>query len=71
MWLDGAYVDAGVRALRPDYAALLIVAEGLRPHLGGHLRVVKPHPRLASAPYRSAHPSAARRCGTRRPGWWR
>jgi DNA/RNA-binding domain of Phe-tRNA-synthetase-like protein len=31
MWLDGAEVAADVRALRPDYAALLIVAEGLRP----------------------------------------
>jgi DNA/RNA-binding domain of Phe-tRNA-synthetase-like protein len=31
MWLDGAEVAAEVRALRPDYAALLIVAEGLRP----------------------------------------
>src|SRR5262249_12485428 len=31
MWLDGAYVAAEVRALRPDYAALLIIAEGLRP----------------------------------------
>ena len=31
MWLDGAYVADEVRALRPDYAALLIVAEGLRP----------------------------------------
>ena len=31
MWLDGAQVAAEVRALRPDYAALLIVAEGLRP----------------------------------------
>ena len=31
MWLDGAEVADEVRALRPDYAALLIVAEGLRP----------------------------------------
>ena len=31
MWLDDAQVAAEVRALRPDYAALLIVAEGLRP----------------------------------------
>jgi len=31
MWLDGAEVAAEVRALRPDYAALLVVAEGLRP----------------------------------------
>ena len=31
MWLDEAHVAAEVRALRPDYAALLIVAEGLRP----------------------------------------
>jgi DNA/RNA-binding domain of Phe-tRNA-synthetase-like protein len=31
MWLDEARVAAEVRALRPDYAALLIVAEGLRP----------------------------------------
>jgi DNA/RNA-binding domain of Phe-tRNA-synthetase-like protein len=31
MWLDGAQVAAEVRALRPDYAALLIVAEGLVP----------------------------------------
>lgn len=31
MWLDGAYVSAEIRHLRPDYAALLIVAEGLRP----------------------------------------
>jgi DNA/RNA-binding domain of Phe-tRNA-synthetase-like protein len=31
MWLDGAEVAAEVRALRPDYAALLIVAEGLLP----------------------------------------
>jgi len=31
MWLDGAEVAAEVRALRPDYVALLIVAEGLRP----------------------------------------
>ena len=31
MWLDDAEVAAEVRALRPDYAALLIVAEGLRP----------------------------------------
>ncbi len=31
MWLDAAEVAAEVRALRPDYAALLIVAEGLRP----------------------------------------
>src|SRR5215472_13271534 len=31
MWLDGAEVAAEVRALRPDYAGLLIVAEGLQP----------------------------------------
>lgn len=31
MWLDGVYVADEVRALRPDYAALLVVAEGLRP----------------------------------------
>ena len=31
MWLDGAEVAAEVRALRPDYAALLIVTEGLLP----------------------------------------
>jgi DNA/RNA-binding domain of Phe-tRNA-synthetase-like protein len=31
MWLDAAEVAAEVRALRPDYAALLIVAEGLHP----------------------------------------
>ena len=31
MWLDGAEVAAEVLALRPDYAALLIVAEGLLP----------------------------------------
>src|SRR5262252_5705075 len=31
MWLDEAQVAAEVRALRPDYAALLIVAEGLHP----------------------------------------
>ena len=31
MWLDEARVAAEVRALRPDYAALLIVAEALRP----------------------------------------
>jgi DNA/RNA-binding domain of Phe-tRNA-synthetase-like protein len=31
MWLDAAEVAAEVRALRPDYAALLIVAEGLQP----------------------------------------
>jgi DNA/RNA-binding domain of Phe-tRNA-synthetase-like protein len=31
MWLDDAYVATEVRALRPDYAALLIAAEGLRP----------------------------------------
>ena len=31
MWLDEAEVAAEVRALRPDYAALLIVAGGLRP----------------------------------------
>jgi DNA/RNA-binding domain of Phe-tRNA-synthetase-like protein len=31
MWLDAAEVAEEVRALRPDYAALLIVAEGLRP----------------------------------------
>jgi len=30
-WLAAAYVAAEVRALRPDYAALLVVAEGLRP----------------------------------------
>jgi DNA/RNA-binding domain of Phe-tRNA-synthetase-like protein len=30
-WLATAYAAAEVRALRPDYAALLIVAEGLRP----------------------------------------
>src|SRR5262249_55341867 len=30
-WLDAAYVAGEVRARRPDYAALLIVAEGLRP----------------------------------------
>jgi DNA/RNA-binding domain of Phe-tRNA-synthetase-like protein len=34
MWLDDAEVAAEVRALRPDYAALLIVAEGLRPGPG-------------------------------------
>jgi DNA/RNA-binding domain of Phe-tRNA-synthetase-like protein len=32
-WLDQALVDHAVRALRPDYAALLIVAEGLSPGL--------------------------------------
>jgi DNA/RNA-binding domain of Phe-tRNA-synthetase-like protein len=31
MWLDAAEIAAEVRALRPDYAALLIVAERLRP----------------------------------------
>jgi DNA/RNA-binding domain of Phe-tRNA-synthetase-like protein len=31
MWLDDAQVATEVGALRPDYAALLIVAEGLRP----------------------------------------
>jgi DNA/RNA-binding domain of Phe-tRNA-synthetase-like protein len=31
MWLDGAEVGAEVRALRPDYTALLIVADGLLP----------------------------------------
>jgi DNA/RNA-binding domain of Phe-tRNA-synthetase-like protein len=31
MWLDDAQVSAEVWALRPDYAALLVVAEGLRP----------------------------------------
>jgi DNA/RNA-binding domain of Phe-tRNA-synthetase-like protein len=31
MWLDAAEVAAEVRALRPDYAALLIVAGGLHP----------------------------------------
>jgi DNA/RNA-binding domain of Phe-tRNA-synthetase-like protein len=31
IWLDGAEVAAEVRALRPDYAALLIAGEGLRP----------------------------------------
>src|SRR5262249_2534454 len=31
MWLDDAQVAAEVHALRPDYAALLIVADGLRP----------------------------------------
>ncbi len=30
-WLDGAEVAAEIRRLRPDYAALLIVAEGLVP----------------------------------------
>jgi DNA/RNA-binding domain of Phe-tRNA-synthetase-like protein len=30
-WLDEARVDDAVRALRPDYAALLITAEGLSP----------------------------------------
>jgi DNA/RNA-binding domain of Phe-tRNA-synthetase-like protein len=30
-WLDEARVDDAVRALRPDYAALLIAAEGLSP----------------------------------------
>jgi DNA/RNA-binding domain of Phe-tRNA-synthetase-like protein len=32
-WLDQALVDDAVRALRPDYTALLIVAEGLSPGL--------------------------------------
>jgi DNA/RNA-binding domain of Phe-tRNA-synthetase-like protein len=31
MWLDAAEVAAEVRALRPDYAALLIMAQGLHP----------------------------------------
>jgi hypothetical protein len=30
-WLGQARVDDAVRALRPDYTALLIVAEGLSP----------------------------------------
>jgi len=30
-WLDAAWVDPEVRALRPDYRAMLIVADGLRP----------------------------------------
>jgi DNA/RNA-binding domain of Phe-tRNA-synthetase-like protein len=30
-WLSGAHVDDAVFALRPDYAALLIVADGLSP----------------------------------------
>jgi DNA/RNA-binding domain of Phe-tRNA-synthetase-like protein len=30
-WLDQARIDDAVRALRPDYAALLMVAEGLSP----------------------------------------
>ena len=33
-WLDQAVIDPAVRGLRPDYAALLIVAEGLRPGPG-------------------------------------
>jgi DNA/RNA-binding domain of Phe-tRNA-synthetase-like protein len=36
MWLDGAEVAAEVRALRPDYAALLIVADGLLPGPSDH-----------------------------------
>ncbi|MGW7614825.1 B3/B4 domain-containing protein [Streptomyces antimycoticus] len=30
-WLDSAAIDPAVHALRPDYRALLITAEGLRP----------------------------------------
>ncbi|KNB50491.1 B3/4 domain-containing protein [Streptomyces caatingaensis] len=30
-WLDAAAVDPAVHALRPDYRALLVAAEGLRP----------------------------------------
>jgi DNA/RNA-binding domain of Phe-tRNA-synthetase-like protein len=30
-WLDGAVVEPSVTALRPDYAAMILVAEGLRP----------------------------------------
>jgi DNA/RNA-binding domain of Phe-tRNA-synthetase-like protein len=30
-WLDGVGVDAAVGELRPDYRALVVVAEGLRP----------------------------------------
>ncbi|MFE0762289.1 B3/B4 domain-containing protein [Streptomyces smyrnaeus] len=33
-WLDAASIDPSVGALRPDYRALLIVAEGLRPGPG-------------------------------------
>lgn len=30
-WLDGVFIDSRVMELRPDYAAVIIVAEGLRP----------------------------------------
>ena len=42
MWLDGAEVAAEVRAPRPDYAALLIVAEGLLPGLRPSARRRRP-----------------------------
>ncbi len=31
MWLDGAHVAPEIWALQPGYAALLVVAEDLRP----------------------------------------
>jgi DNA/RNA-binding domain of Phe-tRNA-synthetase-like protein len=33
-WLDGVGIDADVAELRPDYRALVVVAEGLRPGPG-------------------------------------
>ena len=42
-WLDLATVERPVLDLRPDYTALIIVADGLRP-----VRVTRPERRVAS-----------------------
>jgi len=60
-WLDAAAVDPAVAALRPDYRALLVAAEGLRPGEGddfsesrlaaaeaGALAAVDGHPHVAA-----------------------
>src|SRR5262249_26944235 len=54
--IAGGVARPGAQALRDDQQCGVVGPQ--RPYLAGHLRLVKPHPRLASAPCRSAHPRA-------------
>jgi DNA/RNA-binding domain of Phe-tRNA-synthetase-like protein len=58
MWLDGTYVAPEVWALQPGYAALLVVAEGLRPG---------PSDEATDALLASAEGRARKRLGGSRP----
>src|SRR4029077_2603155 len=58
-WLDGAAVEGPVLELRPDYTALIIVAEGLRPG---------PSDEASDALLRDAEAQAKAALGGRDPG---